>query len=80
MTPETLKKAVKISEKIRSLKGKIAEIKTVSESGGCLAMYHTSRGIRAFELPESMEHSVINQCLLRMEYDLEQLEKEFQSL
>lgn len=80
MTPETLKKAIKISEQIRSLKSKIAEIKAVSESGGCLAMYHTSRGIRAFDLPESMERSVINQCLLRMEYDLEQLEYEFKNL
>lgn len=36
MTPETLKKATKISEQIRSLKGKIAEVKAVSESGGCI--------------------------------------------
>lgn len=79
MTPEVLKKANKLIRKINEYEAKIQLIEDVSNEEKTLLVRHT-KGVIDFYLPTSMVDSIVGQCLLRMKYDLEQLENEFKNL
>lgn len=80
MTPERLKKSIELFEEIKRTKTRIKEIEESVASGGLLSICHSSRGSKPFILSKEMESSVVEQCLLRMRYDLQQLEYEFKKL